>query len=42
MRKIFISAGHSNKQGTDRGASGNGFIEGELTVELRDLIVSEL
>jgi N-acetylmuramoyl-L-alanine amidase len=42
MRKIFISAGHSNQKGTDRGASGNGFIEGELTVELRDLIVSEL
>lgn len=42
MRKIFISAGHSNKPGKDRGASGNGFIEGELTVELRNLIVSEL
>lgn len=42
MRKIFISAGHSNKPGRDRGASGNGFIEGELTVELRDLIVKEL
>ena len=42
MRKIFISAGHSNKPGRDRGASGNGFIEGELTVELRNLIVTEL
>ena len=42
MRKIFISAGHSNKSGRDRGASGNGFIEGELTVELRNLIVAEL
>lgn len=42
MRKIFISAGHSNKSGRDRGASGNGFIEGELTVELRNLIVNEL
>lgn len=42
MRKIFISAGHSNKPGRDRGASGNGFIEGNLTVELRNLIVSEL
>jgi N-acetylmuramoyl-L-alanine amidase len=42
MRKIFISAGHSNKSSRDRGASGNGFIEGELTVELRNLIVSEL
>jgi N-acetylmuramoyl-L-alanine amidase len=42
MRKIFISAGHSNKSGQDRGASGNGFIEGELAVELRNLIASEL
>jgi len=42
MRKIFISAGHSNQVGKDRGAQGNGFIEGELTVELRDLIVHEL
>jgi len=42
MRKIFISAGHANKSGRDRGSSGNGYIEGELSVELRDLIMSEL
>lgn len=42
MRKIFIGAGHSNKVGKDRGAAGNGYIEGELAVELRDLIVSKL
>jgi len=42
MRKIFIGAGHSNKVGKDRGAAGNGYIEGELAVELRDLIVSNL
>jgi N-acetylmuramoyl-L-alanine amidase len=42
MRKIFISAGHSNASGRDRGASGNGFIEGELTVELRNLVTLEL
>jgi N-acetylmuramoyl-L-alanine amidase len=44
MRKVFLSAGHSNnsKPGSDRGASGNGFIEGELTVELRSLIHDEL
>jgi N-acetylmuramoyl-L-alanine amidase len=42
MRKIFISAGHSNRPGRDRGASGNGFIEGELTVELRNLLIKEL
>lgn len=42
MRKIYISAGHSNKVGRDRGASGNGFIEGELTAEFRKLLVKEL
>ena len=42
MRKIYISAGHSNKIGRDRGASGNGFIEGELTAEFRKLLVKEL
>lgn len=38
MRKLIISAGHG---GNDPGASGNGFIERELTIELRDLIVAE-
>lgn len=49
MRKIFISAGHSNASGKDklgkiidRGAQGNGYIEGELAVEFRDLLVKEL
>ena len=42
MRKIFISAGHSNTKGKDRGAIGNGYIEGDLTVEFRNLLVSEL
>jgi N-acetylmuramoyl-L-alanine amidase len=42
MRKIFISAGHSNKPGKDQGAAGNGFIEGHLSVELRNLLISEL
>jgi len=42
MRKIFISAGHSNKPGKDQGAAGNGFIEGQLSVEFRNLLVSEL
>jgi N-acetylmuramoyl-L-alanine amidase len=41
MRKIFISAGHTRK-GTDSGAVGNGFKEGDLTAELRDLICHEL
>jgi len=42
MRKIFLSAGHSNVAGKDRGAVGNGFIEGELTADLRNRIVHAL
>lgn len=42
MRKIYISAGHSNSVGKDRGASGNGYIEGELAVEFRNLLTCEL
>jgi len=42
MRKVFISAGHSNVKGKDRGAAGNGYIEGELTIEYRDMLVAEL
>lgn len=42
MRTVFISAGHSNTPGRDRGAAGNGYLEGDLTVELRDLLLAEL
>lgn len=42
MRKIFISAGHSNRHSRDRGASGNGFIEGVLMAEFRELLVRAL
>lgn len=42
MRKIFLSAGHSNLKGKDMGASGNGFIEGLLAVEFRTLLDKEL
>jgi len=38
-RKIFISAGHG---GVDSGAVGNGYIERDLAIELRDLVVKEL
>jgi len=38
-RKLFISAGHG---GHDPGALGNGYVEAELTIELRQLIVNEL
>jgi N-acetylmuramoyl-L-alanine amidase len=42
MRNIIVTAGHTNVPGLDRGALANGYIEGELTVELRDLVISEL
>ena len=43
MNKLIAqSSGHSNVKGKDRGAAGNGYVEGELTVELRDLVEKEL
>lgn len=43
IRNVFISSGHSNISGTDRGATGiDGIVEGDLVVELKDLIVKEL
>jgi len=44
MRDIIISAGHSDGKGEskDRGSSANGYIEGDLAIELRDLLVKEL
>ena len=39
MRRVIISAGHG---GTDPGASGNGYIERDLAIEFRNLLVSEL
>lgn len=39
---IGLSAGHSNQPGRDRGAAGNGYVEGILTVELREMVYSEL
>jgi len=42
MRKIFVGAGHSNTPGRDMGASGNGYIEGNLTVDFRNKLVEEL
>lgn len=38
-RKIFVSAGHG---GIDSGAVGNGYIERDLAIELRQLVVNEL
>lgn len=39
MKILIIGAGHG---GTDPGASGNGFIERDLAIEFRNLLVSEL
>lgn len=43
-RKIYISAGHSNVKGKDRGATAfdNSITEGEMAVELRNLICEYL
>lgn len=41
MRKIFLSAGHT-RNGQDVGAVANGYKEGDLTAELRDLICMNL
>lgn len=38
-RKIFLSAGHG---GTDSGAVGNGYVERDLTIDLRNHIAREL
>ena len=40
--KILISAGHTNNPASDRGAAGNGFIEGVETVKIRDTVASNL
>jgi N-acetylmuramoyl-L-alanine amidase len=42
MRTIFISSGHSDKAGRNRGASSGKYVEGVLAVELRKLVVKEL
>jgi N-acetylmuramoyl-L-alanine amidase len=41
-KTILISAGHTNNPRSDRGAVGNGFIEGDLAVELRDAVARRL
>jgi N-acetylmuramoyl-L-alanine amidase len=43
VRRVFVSAGHSNVKTKDRGAIGlSGIVEGDLTVVLRRLVVDEL
>lgn len=38
-RKLFVAAGHG---GADPGASGNGYVEKDLTIEFRKVLVAEL
>lgn len=40
--KILISAGHTNNPQSDRGAAGNGFVEGVETVQIRDKVAEIL
>lgn len=42
MKTILVSAGHTNVQGQDRGAAGNGFIEGVEATKVRDAVASYL
>lgn len=42
VTKILISAGHTNDPRQDRGAAGNGFIEGVEAVKIRDSVAAKL
>lgn len=45
MRTVFLSAGHSNglgKLSKDRGAAYAKYVEGDLTIEFRDMFKAEL
>ena len=42
MRDSIVVAGHTNVKGLDQGASANGYTEGQLAVEFRDLLIKEL
>src|SRR5688500_14506958 len=42
MRNLILCAGHCNVPGKDRGANGNGFIEGELAADFVELLKAEL
>lgn len=40
--RILVSAGHTNNPNSDRGAAGNGFIEGVEAVKIRDAVAADL
>lgn len=42
MRKIFLSAGHSNTPGRDCGAAAHGFVEGCMAAALRSIVYDQL
>jgi N-acetylmuramoyl-L-alanine amidase len=42
MRTIYLSAGHSTVSGRDRGASGNGFVEGVEAAKIRKRVAEIL
>ena len=42
MRKVILSAGHSNNPSGDRGAAANGWVEGDLTIDFRNFLFAEL
>lgn len=40
IKNIILSAGHTNVPGRDQGATGNGYVEGQLAVEFRQLVAN--
>ena len=42
QRTVYLSAGHSNVPGRDRGAAGNGYIEGVEAVRIRNQVAKNL
>ena len=42
MRRLFLSAGHSDVKGKDRGAVSGQFVEGELAADFRRQLAFEL
>lgn len=42
LKKLLISAGHTNIAGKDRGAAGSGYVEGVEAVKIRDSVAAKL
>lgn len=41
-KSVLVSAGHTNKDGQDQGAAGNGYVEGKEAVAIRDHVAALL